>query len=600
VAVSKNDIKKVDLPKLRFTQAMKNKISKLLFIFNLFVSTSIATGQPWKSPYNLHPPLAGPLFLSGSFGEIRTNSFHAGIDFRTGGKVGAKVFASEDGFISRIRISGVGFGKAIYIQHPNGITTVYAHLDRFAKHIDEFVKEHQYRQKSFDVDIYLKSNDIKVKRGEFIATSGNTGSSGGPHLHYEVRRTEEQIPLNPLFSNLPIIDTIPPFVNSAWIYPLDSASLINHKNKKLELFVQGKNKRYAVKDTIRATGNVGFGIKTYDYLSGGSLRCGVYSISMKVNGKSVYHFSVDEFNFNETRYANSHIDFEERQVSGKRVHRLFLDPNNKFSGYKKVLNKGYINVQKDSLYNISILITDANGNKTELKILMVGEIKSDKNIRAEYPKDTISHPYWLFYNDNYLEHELFTIKMPRNVLYNNLFFTYNTSEPLPESFSSVIHVHNRFTPVHRSYSLAIKAESIPEKYREKALICSINPEGKIEETGGWYINGFVETNVNFFGDFVIMVDSIAPSILPLNISEGKDMGKETSIRFQVEDELSGIASIIGTINGNWVLFEHDPKNNLIFYEFDSKRLSRNKTHELKLLVEDKKGNKTDYSCSFIW
>ena len=588
------------MPKLRFDQAMNNQIIKLLSFFCLLVSTNAAIGQPWKSPYDLHPPLDGPLFLSGSFGEIRTNSFHAGIDFRTGGKVGAKVFASENGFISRIRVSGVGFGKAIYIQHPNGITTVYAHLDRLAKPIEEFVKEHQYRQKSFDVDIYLKPNDIRVKRGEFIATSGNTGSSGGPHLHYEVRRTEEQIPLNPSFSNLPIIDTIPPVVNSAWIYPLDSASLINLKNKKLELFVQGNHKRYVVKDTIRAMGNIGFGVKTYDYLSGGSLRCGVYSLSMKVNGKSVYNFSVDEFNFNETRYANSHIDFEERQISGKRVHKLFLDPNNKFSGYKKVLNKGYINVQTDSLYDVRIIIGDAIGNQTELKMLMIGDKNRYQHITAEYPKDTTSHPYWLFYNENYLEHDHFTIKMPRNALYKNLFFTYNTSEPIPESFSPVIHVHNRFTPVHRSYSLAIKAELIPEKYREKALICSINPEGKIEEAGGWYINGTVETNVNFFGDFMVMVDSIPPSILPLNVYEGKDMGKETSIRFQVEDKLSGIANITGTINDNWVLFEHDPKNNLIFYEFDSKRLSRNKTHTLKLLVEDKKGNASNFSCSFNW
>ncbi|HPI70508.1 MAG TPA: M23 family metallopeptidase, partial [Tenuifilaceae bacterium] len=289
-------------------------------------------GQNAEKIYDLFPPISGPLYLSGSFGEIRTNSFHGGIDIRTGGKIGAKVFASESGYISRIRVGGTGFGKAIYIQHPQGITTVYAHLNHFSQRIDEFVKEYQYRQKSFEVDIYLKPNDIKVKRGEQIAISGNSGSSGGPHLHYEVRQTDEQIPVNPAFSNLPITDTIAPVVNAAWIYPLDSTSIIDTKSKKKELLVQAKGSGYIVKDTIKAIGPVGMGIKAYDFLSGGSLRCGVYSISMAVNGNSVYHFNANRFSFNEVRYANSHIDFEERQLTGKRIHRLFLDPNNRFSG----------------------------------------------------------------------------------------------------------------------------------------------------------------------------------------------------------------------------------------------------------------------------
>jgi hypothetical protein len=564
------------------------------------VLSHVAFSQPKHSPFNLHPPLSSKLYISGSFGEVRSNSFHAGLDFRTGGQVGSKVFSSENGFVSRIRVSPVGFGKAVYIQHPNGLTTVYAHLDRFVKHIDEYVKEHQYRQKSFEVDLYLKPNDFPVKRGDFIAISGNSGSSGGPHLHYEVRSTENQTPLNPSFSNLPIVDTIPPVIKSAWIYPLDSTSQINSVNKKLELFVQGNYKRFRVKDTVRVNGKIGVGVETFDYLSGESLRCGVYSIAMFVNNKLIYKFQIDEFNFFETRYSNSHIDFEEQQLSKKRIHRLFLDPNNRFSAYKNVINRGIIDIKKDTLYSIKIQVGDAYGKNSELQLFMMGtdiEI-SQKNI--EYPNDSVIKPYWLFYMDNFFENDFFWVRVPKNSLYNNLSFTYQISDSIPYSISPVIQVHNRFTPIHRPYTLAVKVDSLSNNYRSKALLAAINPDGKFEAVDANYVNGFIQGTVNFFGDFVAVVDTIPPAITPLNITNGKNMSKESSIRLKVDDQLSGILQITGLINDEWALFEYDPKNYLISYEFDSKRLRRNSNHNLFLTVEDKKGNKQEFSCSFIW
>ncbi|OQC64761.1 MAG: Murein DD-endopeptidase MepM [Bacteroidetes bacterium ADurb.Bin008] len=585
---------------LFFFRNMKLRFLIFIPLALLMALPFFTIGQNAEKIYDLFPPISGPLYLSGSFGEIRTNSFHGGIDIRTGGKIGAKVFASESGYISRIRVGGTGFGKAIYIQHPQGITTVYAHLNHFSQRIDEFVKEYQYRQKSFEVDIYLKPNDIKVKRGEQIAISGNSGSSGGPHLHYEVRQTDEQIPVNPAFSNLPITDTIAPVVNAAWIYPLDSTSIIDTKSKKKELLVQAKGSGYIVKDTIKAIGPVGLGIKAYDFLSGGSLRCGVYSISMEVNGNSVYHFNVNRFSFSEVRYANSHIDFEERQLTGKRIHRLFLDPNNRFSGYNGVVNGGQINVEKDSLYNIIIVVADAYGNKTNMSVSIKGVHPNGLQANVEHPRDTQVFPYWLFYEENVLTHELFSVKMPSNALYNNISFSYGVSDRIPTSFSHVIHVHNRFTPVHKAYDLSIRCDSLPEKYQKKALICSIGEDGKIEAVGGWYSNGMVEANPNFFGNFTVMADTVPPKVTPLNISNGKDMGKEKSIRFQVEDDLSGIAGITGTIDGQWALFEHDPKNKLVFYEFDAKRLTSNGKHSLQLTVVDQKGNAKIFSCNFNW
>ncbi len=577
------------------------------FTFCLFVSFGLALvpncaiwAQPSLSQFDLHPPLRGELNLSGSFGEVRTNSFHAGLDFRTGGKIGQRVFASHDGFVSRVRISGVGFGKALYIQHPNGLTTVYAHLDRFATEIENFVKEQQYKRESFEVDLYLRPQDIRIKRGQFVALSGNTGSSGGPHLHYEVRQTENQIPLNPAFANLPIHDTIPPEIYAVWLYPIDSSSSINGINARTEVNVQKRNRQFSTKDTARIQGVVGIGVKAYDFINRNSLRCGVYAIKMYVNSKLHYHFSMDEFSFAEVRYANSHIDFEMRQQNSKRAHRLFKDPNNLFRGYKTVVNNGHIEAKKGEVYNITIVVYDSYQNSSTLKLTLIGDEKKNSVEAPVYKPLNSNEHHWLFFKDNLLKNDLFTISLPKNHLYNHIYFTHGSSEAIPGTFSPIIHVHNRFTPVHRPYELSIKADSLPPLLWSNALVATINSKGEIESAGGSYNNGYVVTNVNYFGDFFITVDTIPPRIVPLNIHCGKNMSQEKSIRIMVEDDFSGIATLNGYINGNWVLFEHDPKNKLMFYEFYDKRLNKNSKHNLIIRATDNKGNTNQFECSFTW
>jgi hypothetical protein len=569
----------------------------IFFAFSIFENQLIA--QPSLSPYNLHPPLAGDLLLSGSFGEVRTNSFHAGIDFRTGGKVGLRVFASEKGYVSRIRVSAVGFGKAIYIQHPNGLTTVYAHLDQFAPKIEEFVKTHQYKNRSFEVDLYLTPNDFRIERAEFIALSGNTGSSGGPHLHFEVRQTANQIPLNPAFSNLQIRDTLPPVINSAWIYSLNSNVNVDLTNRT-ELNVQSRRGKYIVSDTVRVTGTVGVGVKAYDYINKNSLRCGVYAIKMFVNNRLHYHYSADEFSFAETRFANSHIDYALRQTDGKRVHRLFKDPNNLFSGYKSILNNGYINAKKDSIYRVQLIVEDAYSNKSELNIVLKGVEKNMEIVIPDSNQVFLDNRTWLFYNDNNIKTDLFSISMPKNSLYHNIEFTYDIIDKQPKMYSPIIKIHNNLIPIHRPYELAINANGVPENLLNKSLIGTFGKNNTHIAVGGNYSNGSVVANINYFGDFFILVDTVAPTITPLNIFNKKNMSKESSIRLKVEDDLSGVSKINGFINGQWALFEYDPKNSLIFYKFDNLRLKKGNTNNLLVEVIDNKGNKNEYKCSFEW
>jgi murein DD-endopeptidase MepM/ murein hydrolase activator NlpD len=577
----------------------------MLYRFCFFASSFLfliisVSGQPVSSPFNLYPPLKGELNLSGSFGEVRTNSFHAGIDFRTGSKIGLKVYSSDDGYVSRVRVGGTGFGKAIYIQHPNGLTTVYAHLDKFTPEIDLFVKEQQYQSKSFEIDLAVHPKVFPIKRGQHIGFTGNTGSSGGPHLHYEVRLTSKQTPLNPAFSNLPIKDNLPPVISSAFVYPKDSTSLIDSINAAKELNVQFDGLKYRVIDTIMVSGTIGLGIKAYDYINKNSLRCGVYSIKMLVNNVLYYHFSMDEFSFAESRYANAHIDYAKRQTDGKRIHKLHKEPNNLFSGYKTLRNNGNIKVFTDSIYNVNVIVEDSYGNSRNMEIVVKGTPFTQNNKISNTPPAETLKNYWLFYKDNGYDTDWFKIFSPKNSLYDNIFFSYSFDEWLPGMYSPVINIHKNTTPIHRSKTLSLKADSVPNDLLCKALIATLNSKGEIESVGGNHNEGYIETQIQFFGSYFIAIDTLPPSIKPQNIFNGKVMSKESRIQFLVEDDLSGIASIQGTIDNNWSLFEYDPKNKLVFYEFDKERLKEGVSHSLVLSVKDSKGNERNYKCQFFW
>jgi hypothetical protein len=579
---------------------MLNKFSVFATVCSALITINHSYSQPSLSPFDLHPPLKGDLALSASFGEIRTNSFHAGLDFRTGGKIGQNVYSSADGFVARVRVGGTGFGKAIYIQHPNGLTTVYAHLDRFTPQIDKLVKDQQYSRKSFEIDLPLNPSQFPVKLGELIGISGNTGSSGGPHLHYEVRLTKNQTPLNPAFSNLALNDILPPVINGAWLYPLNASSSIDGINSTLSLNVQNQHTTYSVADTIRVSGDVALGIKAYDFVNWTSLRCGIYSIKMFVNEELRYHFSMDEFSFSESRYVNSHIDYTIRQEEGKRVHKLYREPNNLLSTYKKVVNNGIIQVKPDSLYRIKVVVEDPKGNSCNLSATIMGVEKSNLLRTVTAPEATLPQQQWLFFKENTYQTDWFDISMPKNSLYSNINFTYDVKEKCQGSYSPVIHIHNRNTAVHRPYTLRIKADSLPNKLADKALIATVNIKDEIESAGGKFSQGLVETQVNYFGDFFVVVDSVAPTISPINIFNRKDMSKEKKIMFRVDDNLSGVATIVGTINGNWALFEYDPKNKMVFYEIDDQRLEKGKTHQLVLIITDRKDNQNSYRCTFTW
>ncbi len=567
------------------------KFGLIIYFISVFSS---AFGQNNNPNINFASPVDIPIFLSGNFGEIRSTHFHAGIDIKTQGVVGKKIYAVEDGFISRIKVSINSYGKTIYIAHPNGYTTVYGHLNSFTPEIDNFVKNLQYQNKEFEINYFPKQNQFIVKKGDLIGFSGNTGSSLGPHLHFEVRETNNQIPVNPLFFNFDIEDKLPPVLYNFVIYPLGRSSHINHSKQKKSFKLKKHNGTYLLADTnqIYLSGQIGFGIEMYDYLDGSRNRCGIHTLSLLIDSTLIYQHAIDKFSFYEAGFVKGHIDYAEKVKSKKTIQKMFISPNNNLSIYKTTKNNGIFTFQNDTTYKINLIVTDTHGNKSELSLYVTG-----KEPNFEFNELISGNGKLMNWDqENFYENEEIKVQIPEKALFDTINFKYSIKEPGFKAFSNLHHVHNIYTPVLKPYSLTIKTKNLPGELKEKAFIAEIQND-KINSIGGNIINGHIVGQAKLFGDFVVLVDTVSPIIKPL--SDFSNLKGEV-IEFKITDKLTGIKSFNGYVDNKWVLFEFDKKNDLLFYTIDKERIERGIEHELELFVIDNVDNISTYYTTFYW
>lgn len=560
-------------------------------LFSLFLLSGHAPdGYPTD---DFRAPVAGPLRLSGTFGELRSNHFHSGIDIKSrNGRTGDPLFACADGHVSRIKIEGGGYGNALYIDHPNGFTTVYAHLERYYPELSLYIKQQQYEQQSFELDIYPERGQFPVTKGQVVGAMGVSGTSFGPHLHFEIRETDTEKAVNPLLFGLEVPDREPPRIHELKVYSLD---------RNLRAWATRKPHIGRVDTDYRLHGDTlqigarqaGFGIKTYDRMSYVSNMNGVYAIRMYQDDELVYSFRMEKFAFDETRYINAHLDYAEQVSARSYFNRLYLLPGNELSAYEEAKDRGVITLEENQTSEIRMVVEDFAGNDTEMRFWV-----KRKEVK---PVDGPVHTYLLPWDEESLiETPSLQLYFPKGTLYENLYMQYQASTELSDGvYSAVHHVHDYKTPVHQYYDIAIRPLALPEEKRDQAFIAYCDQRNRVYNCGGVWKDGMLHAQVRDLGDFSIMVDERPPSIKPVRFQS--NMRGQSRMVFEVRDNYRTARNVDGLryrarLNGEWILMEYDKKNHRLTHYFDG-RFDPGQ-YELVLEVWDVVGNRSVWQRSF--
>ena len=404
-------------------------------------------------------PVLHSMKLSGTFGELRPNHFHAGIDIKAKkGRIGDPILAIADGYVSRVKVASGGYGKVLYIDHPNGYTSVYAHLDRFDAALESYVKKAQYKQQTYEIELFPEAEQFSFKQGEKIGKLGLSGRSYGPHLHFEIRDTKTEKPINPLLFGIEVVDNRAPKLHELKIYALNDKRLT--LNNKIVKLIKLQKNRYKIKGDTLSIGawRAGFGLKTYDHFAGVANWNGVYSIAMYQDDQLVYDFEMETFAFDETRYINAHLDYEEQLTKKSYFNRCYALPGNKLSIYKHQLNDGVINLHQHQASKIRMEVKDYDGNTASLEFWV-------KRKEIEKPKDQNYNYVLLHTEENIVQTSSLYLFFPKNSLYEQLYLQYQSSfEKSNGLYSAVHHIHKYTTPVHRYFDIAIKATGLPLRW----------------------------------------------------------------------------------------------------------------------------------------
>ena len=536
----------------------------------------------------LRKPMDIPVLLSGNFGELRSNHFHSGIDFKTQGVEGKPIHSVQDGYVSRISVSPWGYGNGLYITHPDGTTTVYGHLQKFSQKITAYLKEKQYEQESFNVNLSLTPDELPVKEGELVALSGNTGSSGGPHLHFEVRDTETEEPMDPIeyYKDL-IKDTQAPKIQGIMVYSMPGKGVVNGSRRKLELKpVTAKNGKQTLNGKIEAWGEIGLAVKGYDYMDNTSNIYGIKDITLTADSQVIFHSNLDRFAFDESRYLKSFTDFEEWKEHRSFYIKSFVDPGNRLR-FIESLNRGILTIDEPRTYHLTYQLADAFGNTTQLSIQIEGKEQPIPEV------DTENTELFHWWSDNRFGAKGIRLTIPKGNLYDDLYFRYSVKEDSTALGATHI-LHNKPVAFHKSAKLSLRLQTDTLDNKLQYGIVRLQ-NGRRSWTGGVYRNGWVDADIKETGSYTLGQDLVPPTITPLNPATWVS---KQAIALRLSDNLSGVQTYRGEIDGQYVLFEMNSKS-VITYHFDKERLARGK-HTLKLVVTDACGNQSTYTYPFTW
>jgi murein DD-endopeptidase MepM/ murein hydrolase activator NlpD len=555
------------------------------FILFLLSFTSVVFSQ------NIHPtdyfrsPLDIPMQLSGNFGELRPNHFHAGFDLKTNKMEGLNVYAVAEGYISRVKISTAGYGKCVYVTHPNGYVSVYGHLQKSVGAIQNAIIEEQYKQKEYEVEFFPKTTDLPVKKGDIIGISGNTGGSEGPHLHFEIRNSFTEKVINPMYFGFNIKDTKAPNVSSLLVYPIDDKAVVNESKRPVVLgLVLQKDGTY-MSDVVHATGKIGFGVNSYDTDDISFNNNGVFRTQLLSNGKLVFGYQFDEMVFDEARSVNAFVDYPRYKSTKQRVQKLFMKYPYEWSNAYKNEDNGIFDIQDNFAQTQHLEVSDFNNNKTIITIPIEYSTKPPL-ISPEIKKTKY---YIKSKNDASFEKDNGSVFFPAGTFYDDFFMNFDVK-------NNSVFVHDDTVAVRSNFTVAIEDKSTTTVEKQKMFIALVQGK-KLQYIATKVAGNVFSCRTKNLGQFVLAKDITKPKITISKPIQGKLISQK-AIEFYISDDLSGINAYYATLNGKWVLFEYEPKLKKITYVIDNNAVIDGE-NILKVSVSDNVGNSTNFETKFL-
>lgn len=555
-------------------------------------------GMPFYPQEYFRNPLDIPIFLAGNFGECRPGHFHSGVDIKTLGKENQPVHAAADGYISRIKMEKGGFGHGLYITHPNGYTTLYAHLNDFVPQLQKYLKKEQYAKKHWDVDIQLTPDQFPVKKGQQIAWSGNTGASTAPHLHFEIRDTKTEHPLNPELFGLPIVDNEPPvpvevaFYNlSRSIYEQSPVLVTLKKSGQVFTLLKSNNEYYPAKDdTINVDRDMlGIGINIDDYMDGSENTIAFLSAKLYVDDSLQTEISLDNIGYDETRYINAYADYKTKELQHKWIQCLFKLPGNHLDSIYRFLNNhdGYINANDKKMHKINIVFTDDRNNTSSILFY----ISPSNHFTPPVIVNTVKK--FIVNRENNFTDPNVTFSLDSRQLYDGFDFIFGKI-PGVDVYSDTFLLHYSYVPVHHYFDLKIKPNKpIPTTMANKVVMMYSDGKDEGGRAASAAENGWYKARVRNFGSYWLDVDTTPPVIKSMQ-KNGANLSKAKQITFEVKDEMTSVKSFSGYLDGKWICFEQH--NDLFFYKFDE-HCPKGK-HKLVFRAEDENGNAQTFQLTF--
>ena len=567
------------------------KTRSFLLVSLLFASIGLMAQENFPK---YGKPVDIPIYLSATFGELRPNHLHAGLDIKTQAVEGKKIYAVADGYVSRIGVSPYGYGNVLYITHYDGYTSVYAHLQRFSGEIAKYVKQYQYKNKTFAAQIFPDKDKFPVKKGDLIAYSGNSGGSGGPHLHFEIRHTDSEKPVNPLYFGYQIEDNVKPMILGASVYPVGDEAQLEGGIKPMYFSVAGENGRYSLKDRpfVYANGEIAFGICTYDQVGTSTNKNGPYLYELYLDDVLAFQVEADSFSYSEPRYVNSLLDYRHYKQKKSSYVRTETDPNNRL--HMITVKNGTVTVAEGDTVSVCFKISDYAGNTARLRYKLVGvapvEVERPERRRSEY----------FVKADGSLNSEIiiddFSVTMEKNTLFRDEWIQTGQRDERG-CCSRIYRFGDEELTTFKSFKVRIRPQE--EWARDSRMyIASIDKNGKVSSLGGKMKNGAMEVETRTMGEYTIKIDSVAPKVSASNFKDGQSVKALKSLRFKISDDMTGVDTYNIYLNDAWVLGQYDAKNALLYYEFDDRIKAG--TNKVKVVVTDGAGNTKTLNVKVVY